>query len=123
MNGKQAIGERFRERLTEQYTVLVMPHSQRKPVRFKVRVWVVWAVLLTAILLTGACFFLTGFLPQRHKAQAERSAREQLTQEKAELERSCELLNMEKEQAELELEALREELETLQEEQDASEES
>ncbi len=116
MNGKQSLGERLRERLAEQYTVLVMPHSQRKPVRFKVRVWAALAVLLTAVLLIGTCFFLTGYLPQRHQAQAERAAREQLTQEKAALERSLELLEAEKQQAELEIEALREELETLQEE-------
>lgn len=123
MNGKQAIGERFKEHLAEQYTVMVMPHSQRKPVRFKIRVWAVWAVLLTAVLVIGTSFFLMGFLPERHRAQAERAAREQLTQEKAALERSQELLSVEKEQAELELEALRAELEALQEEQDASEES
>lgn len=88
-----------KERLFLSYTVMLLPHSQKKPVNFKLPVWVFGALFLGLIVLTGTCLFFAG----------SRYQLEQVRKEKAQLEQEWEELAVQKQLADQENEALRQE--------------
>ncbi len=83
------------------YTVMLVPHSQKKMIHFKTPVWIFGVFFLGLLVLTGTCLFFAG---SRHQL-------EQVRREKAQLEQEWEQLARQKEQAEQENDALRKEQE------------
>lgn len=83
------------------YTVMLVPHSQKKMIHFKTPVWIFGVFFLGLLVLTGACLFFAG---SRHQLA-------QVRREKAQLEVEWEQLARQKEQAEQENDALRQEQE------------
>lgn len=90
-----------KERISLNYTVMLVPHSQKKMIHFKTPVWIFGAFFLGLLVLTGACLFFAG---SRHQLA-------QVRREKARLEVEWEQLARQKEQAEKENDALRQEQE------------
>ena len=90
-----------KERISLNYTVMLVPHSQKKMIHFKTPVWIFGVFFLGLLVLTGACLFFAG---SRHQL-------EQVRREKAQLEQEWEQLARQKEQAEQENDALRKEQE------------
>ena len=85
------------EKLSLDYTVMLLPHSQKKPIHFKTPVWTFLLFFLFLLSLTGATLFFAG----------SRLQLEQVREEKAQLEKEWELLAAQKKQAEEENETLR----------------
>ena len=81
-----------KERISLNYTVMLVPHSQKKMIHFKTPVWIFGVFFLGLLVLTGACLFFAG---SRHQL-------EQVRREKAQLEQEWEQLARQKEQAEQE---------------------
>lgn len=88
-----------KERISLDYTVMLVPHSQKKPIHFKTPVWTFGVVLLGLFILSGACLFFAG---SRHQLK-------QVRREKAQLEQEWEQLAKQKRLADQENEALKEE--------------
>ncbi len=92
-----------KERISLNYTVMLVPHSQKKPIHFKTPVWTFGVVFLGLFVLSGACLFFAG---------SRAGSRQQLSQvrmEKAQLEQEWEQLTEQKRLADEENEALKEE--------------
>lgn len=92
-----------KERISLNYTVMLVPHSQKKPIHFKTPVWTFGVVILGLFVLSGACLFFAG---------SRAGSRQQLSQvrmEKAELEQEWEQLTEQKRLADEENKALKEE--------------
>ena len=71
--------KRFKkERISLDYTVMLVPHSQKKPIHFKTPVWTFGVIFLGLLVLTGACLFFAG---SRHQLTQVRQEKEQLEQE------------------------------------------
>ena len=70
------------EKLSLDYTVMLLPHSQKKPIHFKTPVWTFLLFFLFLLSLTGATLFFAG----------SRLQLEQVREEKAQLEKEWELL-------------------------------
>lgn len=79
------------------YTVMLLPHSQKKPIHFKTPVWTFGLFFLFLLLLTGTSLFFAGSRLQLARVR----------EEKAQLEQEWELLAEQKRQAEEENETLR----------------
>lgn len=79
------------------YTVMLLPHSQKKPIHFKTPVWTFGLFFLFLLFLTGSCLFFAGSRLQLKRVK----------EEKAQLEQEWELLAEQKRQAEEENETLR----------------
>ena len=90
-----------KERISLNYTVMLLPHSEKKPIHFKTPVWTFGLFFLGLLVLTGTCLFLAGSRLQLEKVR----------EEKAELEQEWEKLALGKQQADAENEALRKEQE------------
>ena len=90
-----------KERISLNYTVMLLPHSEKKPIHFKTPVWTFGLFFLGLLVLTGTCLFLAGSRLQLEKVR----------EEKAELEQEWEKLAVGKQQADAENEALRKEQE------------
>lgn len=88
-----------KERISLNYTVMLVPHSQKKPIHFKTPVWTFGVAFLGLLVLTGACLFFAG---SRHQLT-------QVRREKALLEQEWEQLAEQKRLADEENEALKEE--------------
>ena len=86
-----------RERISLNYTVMLLPHSQKKPIHFKTPVWTFGLIFLGILALSGTCLFFAG---SRHQLKEVQSEKEQL-------EREWILLAVEKEMADEENESLR----------------
>lgn len=86
-----------RERISLNYTVMLLPHSQKKPIHFKTPVWTFGLIFLGILALSGTCLFFAG---SRHQLKEVQSEKEQL-------EREWLLLAAEKEIADEENESLR----------------
>ena len=95
-----------KERISLNYTVMLLPHSEKKPIHFKTPVWTFGLFFLGLLVLTGTCLFLAGSRLQLEKVR----------EEKAELEQEWEKLALGKQQADAENEALRKEQELLEQE-------
>lgn len=92
--------EKFKkERISLNYTVMLLPHSEKKPIHFKTPVWTFGLFFLGLLVLTGTCLFLAGSRLQLEKVR----------EEKAELELEWEKLALGKQQADAENEALKKE--------------
>ena len=50
-----------KERISLNYTVMLLPHSEKKPIHFKTPVWTFGLFFLGLLVLTGTCLFLAGF--------------------------------------------------------------
>ncbi len=85
-----------KERISLNYTVMLVPHSQKKMIHFKTPVWIFGVFFLGLLVLTGACLFFAG---SRHQLK-------QVRKEKAQLEQAWEQLAQQKELADQENEAL-----------------
>lgn len=79
------------------YTVMLLPHSQKKPIHFKTPVWTFGLFFLFLLFLTGTSLFFAGSRLQLARVR----------EEKAQLEQEWELLAEQKRQAEEENETLR----------------
>lgn len=88
-----------KERISLNYTVMLLPHSEKKPIHFKTPVWTFGLFFLGLLVLTGTCLFLAGSRLQLEKVR----------EEKAELEQEWEKLALGKQQADAENEALKKE--------------
>lgn len=86
-----------RERISLNYTVMLLPHSQKKPIHFKTPVWTFGLIFLGILALSGTCLFFAG---SRHQLKEVQSEKEQL-------EREWVLLAVEKQMADEENESLR----------------
>ena len=64
-----------KERVFLSYTVMLLPHSQKKPIHFKIPVWVFGAIFLGLFVLTGTCLFFAG---SRYQLEQVRKEKEQL---------------------------------------------
>ena len=92
-----------KERISLNYTVMLVPHSQKKPIHFKTPVWTFGVVILGLFVLSGACLFFAG---------SRAGSRQQLSQvrmEKEQLEQEWEKLTEQKRLADEENEVLKEE--------------
>ena len=92
------------------YTVMLLPHSQKKPIHFRIPVWVFGLMFLFLILLVGGVLFFAGSSYQlrqvsREKQQLEQEW-EQITLQKQRIEEENADLKLAREQQEEELEAL-----------------
>ncbi len=95
-----------KEQISLNYTVMLLPHSQKKPIHFKTPVWTFGLFFLGLLVLSGACLFFAGSRLQLKEVQAE----------KAKLEQEWEELAQEKELADLENEMLKQARETQEQE-------
>lgn len=86
-----------KERIFLNYTIMLLPHSQKKAIHFKIPVWTFGIVFLGLLALTGVSLFFAG----------SRIQLEAVRREKSELESEWELLAEQKRQAEEENETLR----------------
>ncbi len=90
--------EKFRkERISLNYTVMLLPHSEKKPIHFKTPVWTFGLMFLGLLVLTGTCLFFAG---SRHQLK-------EIQREKEQLELEWGQLAAEKQQADMENERLR----------------
>lgn len=99
-----------KERLFLSYTVMLLPHSQKKPVHFKIPVWVFGAMFLGLFVLTGTCLFFAG---SRYQLEQVRKEKAQLEQEWAQLAEQKQLADQENEVLRQEQEAQEQELKEL----------
>ena len=67
-----------RERISLNYTVMLLPHSEKKAIHFKTPVWTFGLIFLGLLVLTGTCLFFAG---SRHQLIQVRKEKEQLEQE------------------------------------------
>lgn len=67
-----------KERIFLNYTVMLLPHSQKKPIHFKTPVWTFGLIFLGLLVLTGTSLFFAGSRIQLKEVQLEK---EQLEQE------------------------------------------
>ena len=86
-----------KERISLNYTVMLLPHSQKKPIHFKTPVWTFGLFFLGLLILSGACLFFAGSRVQLKQVQAEKNH----------LEREWEKLAAQKEKADKENEELK----------------
>lgn len=97
--------KRFKkERISLNYTVMLLPHSQKKPIHFKTPVWTFGLIFLGILILSGTCLFFAG---SRAQLQVVRQEKEQLEIEKENLEQEWQLLSAQKQMADDENESLR----------------
>ena len=97
--------KRFKkERISLNYTIMLLPHSQKKPIHFKTPVWTFGLIILGLMILSGTCLFFAGSRVQLKQVQLEK---EQLEEEKENLEQEWQLLAAQKQQADDENESLR----------------
>ncbi len=83
-----------KERISLNYTVMLVPHSQKKMIHFKTPVWIFGVFFLGLLVLTGACLFFAG---SRHQLKQVRREKAQLEQEWEELARQKDLADQENE--------------------------
>ena len=93
-----------RERFSLNYTVMLLPHSQKKPIHFKTPVWTFGLFFSGILALSGTCLFFAGSRVQLKEVQLEK---EQLELEKENLEREWEHLAAQKQIADDENEILK----------------
>lgn len=86
-----------KERISLNYTVMLLPHSQKQPIHFKTPVWTFGLFFLGLLILSGACLFFAGSRVQLKQVQAEKNH----------LEREWEKLAAQKEKADKENEELK----------------
>lgn len=86
-----------KERISLNYTVMLLPHSQKKPIHFKTPVWTFGLFFLGLLILSGTCLFFAGSRVQLKQVQAEKNH----------LEREWEKLAAQKEKADKENEELK----------------
>ena len=103
--------KRFKkERISLDYTVMLVPHSQKKPIHFKTPVWTFGVIFLGLLVLTGACLFFAG---SRHQLTQVRQEKEQLEQEWKRLAEQKQLADQENEILRQEQEQQKKELQEL----------
>lgn len=95
-----------KERISLNYTIMLLPHSQKKPIHFKTPVWTFGLIFLALLVLTGACLFFAGSRVQLKQVQAEKNH----------LEKEWEKLAAQKEKADEENEQLKQARETQEQE-------
>ena len=83
--------------LSLNYTVMLLPHSQKEPIHFKTPVWTFGIFFIALLVLTGTCLFFAGSHHQLNVVQ----------KEKEHLEREWELLAAQKELEDQENEMLK----------------
>lgn len=86
-----------KERISLNYTVMLLPHSQKEPIHFKTPVWTFGIFFIVLLVLTGTCLFFAGSHHQLNVVQ----------KEKEHLEREWELLAAQKELEDQENEMLK----------------
>jgi cell wall-associated NlpC family hydrolase len=97
--------KRFKkERISLNYTVMLLPHSQKNPIHFKTPVWTFGLIFLAILVLSGTCLFFAG---SRAQLEVVRQEKEQLEMEKENLEQEWQLLAAQKQMADEENESLR----------------
>lgn len=99
-----------KERISLDYTVMLVPHSQKKPIHFKTPVWTFGVIFLGLLVLTGACLFFAG---SRHQLIQVRREKEQLEQEWNRLAEQKQLADQENEILRKEQEQQKKELQEL----------
>ncbi len=99
-----------KERISLDYTVMLVPHSQKKPIHFKTPVWTFGVIFLGLLVLTGACLFFAG---SRHQLIQVRQEKEQLEQEWKRLAEQKQLADQENEILRQEQEQQKKELQEL----------
>ncbi len=103
--------KRFKkERISLNYTIMLLPHSQKKPIHFKTPVWTFGLIFLGLFILSGACLFFAGSRVQLKEVQQERDQLElewqQLAAQKELADQENENLKQAREAQEQELKAL-----------------
>lgn len=72
-----------KERISLNYTVMLLPHSQKKPIHFKTPVWTFGLFFLGILVLSGTCLFFAG---SRHQLKEVQQEKDHLEVEKEQLE-------------------------------------
>lgn len=92
------------------YTVMLLPHSKKKPIHFNMPVWVFGAVFLFIMSLVGGILFFAGANHQLRQVEVEKMQIEQewqkISEQKQQIENENEDLKLAREQQEKELEQL-----------------
>jgi hypothetical protein len=99
-----------KERIFLNYTIMLLPHSQKKAIHFKTPVWTFGLLFLGILALTGVSLFFAGSRIQleavrREKSEVE-SERELLAEQKRQAEEENEILRQARELQEQELNEL-----------------
>ncbi len=106
-----------KERISLDYTVMLVPHSKKKPIHFKTPVWTFGLCFLFLLVLTGTCLFFAGSNHQLKQVQREKEQLEQewaqLAQQKQEADQENEALRLERQAQEQERQAQEMELKEL----------
>lgn len=94
------------------YTVMLLPHSQKKPIHFKIPVWVFGVLFLFLIVLVGGVLFFAGSSYQLRQVAEEKQRLEvewqQISRQKLQIEEENRDLKIAREEQEKELEQLEE---------------
>ena len=92
------------------YTVMLLPHSQKKPIHFKIPVWVFGMFFLMIMTLVGGVLFFSGSTHQLRQVEFEKQQIElewqKISEQKQQIEDENEDLKLAREQQEQELEQL-----------------
>ena len=103
--------KKFKEKnVLMNYTVMLLPHSQKKPIHFKIPVWVFGMFFLMIMTLVGGVLFFAGSTHQLRQAEFEKQQIElewqKISEQKQQIEDENEDLKLAREQQEQELEQL-----------------
>lgn len=103
--------KRFKkERIFLNYTVMLLPHSQKKPIHFKTPVWTFGLFFLGILILSGTCLFFAGSRIQLKEVQLEKEQLEiewmQLAAQKQQADEENDTLRQAREAQEQELKEL-----------------
>ena len=103
--------KRFKkERIFLNYTVMLLPHSQKKPIHFKTPVWTFGLFFLGILILSGTCLFFAGSRIQLEEVQLEKEQLEiewmQLAAQKQQADEENDTLRQAREAQEQELKEL-----------------
>lgn len=103
--------KRFKkERIFLNYTVMLLPHSQKKPIHFKTPVWTFGLFFLGLLILSGTCLFFAGSRIQLREVQREKNQLElewqQLAKQKQQADAENDTLRQAREAQEQELKEL-----------------
>lgn len=102
-----------KELISLNYTIMLLPHSEKKPIHFKVPVWVLGLIFLALLIFSGTCLFFAG---SRYQLAEVRREKEELEQEWMQLTLEKQAADEENENLRAAQEAQAEELKNLEQE-------
>lgn len=103
--------KRFKEdNVFMNYTVMLLPHSKKKPIHFKIPVWAFGVIFLSVMTLAGGVLYLAGSAHQLRQVEAEKQKIEmeweKISKQEQQIKEENEDLKLAREQQEQELDQL-----------------